>query len=70
MRKLKLLFLLLALVTITPPTWAQYSSGDCGEDLTWEYDEGTYTLTISGSGDMYWAGKNANKAFRLNLWLD
>ncbi len=25
----------------------------CGDDLTWAYDEGTKTLTIFGTGDMY-----------------
>lgn len=28
-------------------------SGTCGENLTWEYDTSTYTLTISGTGEMY-----------------
>lgn len=29
------------------------TSGKCGENLTWEFDEETNTLTIRGSGDMY-----------------
>ena len=29
------------------------TSGKCGENLTWQYDEITKTLTISGTGDMY-----------------
>ena len=29
------------------------SSGTCGDNLTWEYDKDSYTLTISGSGNMY-----------------
>ena len=28
------------------------SSGTCGDNLTWTYVEATYTLTISGTGDM------------------
>ena len=26
--------------------------GECGEDLTWSYDDETFTLTISGTGEM------------------
>ena len=29
------------------------TSGKCGENLTWQYDETTKTLTISGTGEMY-----------------
>ncbi len=29
------------------------SSGTCGDNLTWTYDDTTGTLTISGEGDMY-----------------
>jgi hypothetical protein len=29
------------------------TSGSCGANLTWSYNEATYTLTISGTGDMY-----------------
>ena len=32
--------------------WAN-PHGQCGDNLTWEYDPITTTLTISGSGDMY-----------------
>ena len=32
---------------------AAETSGKCGDDLTWSYDEMTATLTISGTGDMY-----------------
>ena len=28
------------------------TSGTCGENLTWSYDASTYTLTISGTGEM------------------
>ncbi len=29
------------------------TSGTCGDNLTWSYNTGTQTLTISGTGDMY-----------------
>ena len=29
------------------------TSGVCGDELTWRYDEETATLTITGTGDMY-----------------
>ncbi|MBR5772146.1 MAG: leucine-rich repeat protein, partial [Clostridia bacterium] len=28
-------------------------SGTCGDNLTWEYDDSTFTLTISGTGEMF-----------------
>lgn len=34
-------------------------TGRCGDNLTWSFNEDTYTLTISGTGDMWdygWAG--------------
>lgn len=43
-----------------PGTLAVYAdadlSGTCGENVTWTYDQGTCTLTISGTGDMKVAG--------------
>ena len=33
-------------------TGSDVSSGSCGENLTWSYDESIGTLTISGTGDM------------------
>ena len=32
---------------------AASNSGKCGNNMNWEYDEESATLTISGSGDMY-----------------
>ena len=29
------------------------TSGKCGDDITWSFDADTYTLTLSGTGDMY-----------------
>ncbi len=49
MRKLKL-FTLLAAALMTANMWAD--SGSCGSSLTWNYDEGTGALTITGSGAM------------------
>ena len=35
------------------PAKAEETSGQCGDDLYWEFDESTGTLTIEGSGKMY-----------------
>ena len=47
--KEKLFIILALLLTAVSGTWAQ-TSGNCGDGVTWSYDEGT--LTISGSGAM------------------
>ena len=44
--------------TATPVVTAETTeeaptSGQCGDNLTWSYDEGSKTLTISGTGDMW-----------------
>lgn len=53
----KLIGILIALVLIfteLPNTaFAGTVTSRCGSDATWQYDEATHTLTISGSGDMY-----------------
>lgn len=51
MKRIKLLILLLAIVASTASAWAQETSGTCGDNLTWEYNAGT--LTLSGTGAMY-----------------
>jgi hypothetical protein len=46
----KVLMTLLAVLT-SVGAWAD-SSGSCGSGVTWSYDDGTKTLTISGTGAM------------------
>lgn len=61
MRKFKLLAVLIATMFATTNLWAEPAAmGDSG--LFWEYDEGTTTLTITGSGAMpdYTSGIGAN----------
>ena len=40
-------------VNIEVSVLATPTSGQCGETMTWSYDEETGTLTISGTGEMY-----------------
>ena len=47
----KLLLLLVCIMTAIGG-FAQATSGNCGENLTWNFDSSTGTLTISGTGDM------------------
>lgn len=45
---------IMMVISIIPVTAsATETSGTCGDNLTWFYDEPTYTLTISGTGAMY-----------------
>lgn len=39
-------------------TFTLIDSGKCGDNVTWQYDSETRTLTISGTGDMYDYGKD------------
>ncbi len=49
---LSIALLIVCLPQLALPASAAETSGKCGENLTWSFDEGTGTLTISGSGDM------------------
>ncbi len=44
--------LLFGIAPLTAVHAADPTSGACGENLTWRYDAGTKTLTISGTGEM------------------
>ncbi len=51
--KILLVFLCaLLLVCAVPAMAAKETSGKCGENVTWRFDETTHTLTISGTGEM------------------
>lgn len=47
------LSLAMAMTLLVPLAGAFHGSGKCGKHLTWSLDDETYTLTISGKGDMY-----------------
>ena len=54
----KILSIILAfamVITMVLPVFAENyaTSGTCGENVTWEFDVPTRTLTISGEGEMY-----------------
>ena len=51
---LSIILAILMVISIIPITASAATySGTCGDNLTWEYDSATYTLTISGTGTMY-----------------
>jgi hypothetical protein len=52
---LSVVLAILMVISIIPITSsaAEPTSGICGDNLTWEFDEYTSTLTISGTGAMY-----------------
>ena len=53
-KTLSIILAILMVMSIIPITVsAETKSGTCGENTTWNYDSSTYTLTISGTGDMY-----------------
>ena len=53
---LSVILAVMMVISIIPITSsaAEPTSGICGDNLTWEFDEYTSTLTISGTGDMYY----------------
>lgn len=55
---LSIILATLMVVTIIPITASAAISGSCGENVTWELDKSTGTLTFSGSGEMrdYYSG--------------
>jgi hypothetical protein len=51
-KKIASILLLLFAFFATSTLYAD-DSGSCGANLNWNYNEATYTLTISGTEDMY-----------------
>ena len=49
---LSIALLIVCLPQLALPASAAETSGKCGDNLTWSFDDSTGTLTISGSGDM------------------
>ena len=47
-----LIILCMLLAVVPMASYAAEPSGTCGDNLTWEYNSSTQTLTISGTGDM------------------
>ncbi|MBP9995368.1 MAG: hypothetical protein KBT67_10640 [bacterium] len=48
----KIVFSLIIMLAMAFAATAQHS-GQCGDNLTWNFDEGSRTLTVSGTGDMW-----------------
>ena len=54
-RLLSIILAILMVMSIIPITASATvpTSGTCGDNVTWSFDEETYTLIISGTGNMY-----------------
>ncbi len=50
--------------------WAAETSGTCGENVTWSFDESTGELTVSGTGDMTNYGFDNNGSQIESPWND
>ena len=61
----KTVFSIIAVVMMAFTAAAQHS-GQCGDNLTWNFDEGSRTLTISGTGDM-WDNPSFNNCMIANV---
>jgi hypothetical protein len=48
-----LLFILALLLCLVPAKTAADTSGQCGPDLNWSFDEASGTFTVTGAGAMY-----------------
>lgn len=51
---------ILNIFNLTASADEETTSGQCGDNLYWSFDADTYTLTISGTGDMYDYGGEAD----------
>ncbi len=49
---LSIVLVIFILLSIIPVSASASTSGTCGDNLIWNYDSSTYTLTISGTGAM------------------
>ncbi len=68
---LSIILAILMVVTIIPITAsaADPTSGTCGENVTWEYNESTNTMSISGQGPMYGYEVDAFKFIDERPWI-
>jgi hypothetical protein len=50
---IKTIIMLWLFAFFAAPTAYAQTSGQCGDDLYWNLNTSTWTLTISGTGDIY-----------------